>query len=231
MAADLTAEERLGQFDRSLEGLMRGFVEAVEHLQQAPEVDKAWDARWRAVSERLRGLRAELEPDDYDREQVVVLLDTLLEIRDLADSDGASGNLDVCDQLLIRLERIRHVVRDALDEHVGGIGADAGLVLRELEHWLPGIPDRLIAELVGVDRRTLSRWKHQSGQPPRRNLRVFARLVAILRHNWDEQGIIAWFQRPRRELDGRRPAALLPDPGAESLLVAAARSGRNQYAG
>ncbi len=130
------------------------------------------------------------------------------------------------------LERIRHVVRDALDEHVSGIAGDAGVVMGEVERWLPDIPDRVIAGLLGVDRRTLSRWKHLSGShPPRRTLRVFARLVAILRHNWDEEGIVAWFQRPRRDLGGRRPAALLDDPGAEPLLLSAARSGRSQYAG
>jgi hypothetical protein len=231
LSAQLTVEERLGRFDQQLEDLKRGFVEAVEHLQRSPEVDECWDEGWQTVSDRLRGLRAELEPDDFDREQIILLLDTLLEIRELLDRDGASADLEVYDQLLIRLERIRHVVRDALDEHVNGMTGNVGLLLGDLERWLPDIPDRIIAELVGVDRRTLSRWKGQPGMSPRRTLRVFARLVAILRHNWDEEGIIAWFGRPRRELQGRRPAALLADPNAEGLLVSAARSGRNQYAG
>jgi hypothetical protein len=61
-------------------------------------------------------------------------------------------------------------------------------------------------------------------------LRVFARLVAILRHNWDEQGIVAWFDRPRRDLGGRRPATVLLDPNYEDELISAARAGRSQYA-
>ncbi|MFZ1155958.1 MAG: hypothetical protein WAN93_13760 [Solirubrobacteraceae bacterium] len=231
MSGQLTAEKRLERADRSLEDLKSGFVEAVEHLQRAPEVDNDWDLRWHELSDRLRGLRAELEPDDFDKEQVVLLLDTLLEIRELIDREGASGDLDVCDQLLVKLERIRHVVRDALDEHVGGTVGDVGLVLEDLEQWLPHVPDRVIADLVGVNRRTLSRWRHQSDTPPTRRLRVFARLIAILRHNWDEEGMIEWFQRPRRELGGRKPAALLDDPVVELLLVSAARSGRSQYAG
>jgi uncharacterized protein (DUF2384 family) len=101
--------------------------------------------------------------------------------------------------------------------------------MAELDRWLPDVPDQTVAKMIGVDRRTLSRWRGQAGQP-RRNLRVFARLVAILRHNWDEEGIIAWFGRPRRELDGRRPVALLDDPNAEDALIGAARSGRSQYA-
>jgi uncharacterized protein (DUF2384 family) len=101
--------------------------------------------------------------------------------------------------------------------------------MQDLDQWLPHVPDQTIANLVGVDRRTLSRWRGQTGQP-RRNLRLLARLVAILRHNWDEEGIVAWFGRPRRDLAGRRPAALIEDPNAEAELIEAARSGRNQYA-
>lgn len=230
MGGQLTAEKRLERADRNLGDLKRGFVEAVEHLQRTPQVGDDWDARWHELSERLIGLRADLEPDDFDKDQIVLLLDTLLEIRELIDRDGASGDLDVCDQLLVRLERIRHVVRDALDEHVGGIAGNLSLVLDDVERWLPHVPDRVIADLVGIDRRTLARWRHQSDRPPSRTLRVFARLVAILRHNWDEQGIVEWFQRPRRELGGRKPMTLLDDPLAEPLLISAARSGRSQYA-
>jgi hypothetical protein len=135
------------------------------------------------------------------------------------------------EQRLIEQERIRHVVRDALDEQVTGIAGDASAVMGELERRLPDIPDRVIADLLGVNRRTLSRWKRQSGRPPRRALRVFARVVAILCHSWDAEGVIAWFGRPRQDLDGRSPRALLEDPSAEPLLLNAARSGRSQYAG
>jgi uncharacterized protein (DUF2384 family) len=78
-------------------------------------------------------------------------------------------------------------------------------------------------EIVGVDRRTLSRWKKQSG-PPKRRVRMVASLVAVLRHNWTEEGIVAWFYRPRRDLDGRKPIALLDDPNEDYALIIAARS-------
>jgi uncharacterized protein (DUF2384 family) len=102
------------------------------------------------------------------------------------------------------------------------------VVMQDIDRWLPHTSDQTIAGFVGVDRRTLSRWRGQGGQA-RRGLRVFARLVAILRHNWDEEGIVAWFERPRRDLGGRRPATLIDDPNGESALISAARSGRNQY--
>lgn len=229
MTAQMTYEERLGKFDQELEALQRGFIEAVEHLRGAPEADGSYEERWQEISRRMKGLRERIQAEDYDKDQLATLASTLLDIRDQLDRDDAPGNLDVCDQLMIMLERIRHVVRDALDEHVSGVTGDVGVVMTELERWLPHVSDQAIAALVGVDRRSLSRWRRQGGQP-RRNLRVFARLVAILRHNWDAEGIIAWFGRPRRDLDGRKPATLLADPNAEDELISAARSGRNQYA-
>jgi uncharacterized protein (DUF2384 family) len=223
-----TYEQRLGKFDRTVEELQRSFVEAVEHLRQAPEADSSYEERWRDIADRLKRLRYEIEAEDYDKQQLAILATALLDMRDQLDRRDA-WDLDVCDQLMIILERIRHVVRDALDEHVNGATGDVGVVMGDLDRWLPHIPDQAIARLVGVDRRTLSRWRGQVGQP-RRSLRLFARLVAILRHNWDEDGIVAWFERPRRDLDGRRPATLIDDPDAEDKLIGAARSGRNQYA-
>jgi uncharacterized protein (DUF2384 family) len=228
--AQQTYEERLGRFDRELEAVQHSFIEAIEQVRCAPETDDSFDERWSEIAQRMKDLRDGIQPEDYDRDQLATLSGALFDIRDQLDRNEVPGNLDVCDQLMIMLERIRHVVRDALDEHVSGAGGDVGLVMAELERWLPHIPDQTIANLVGVDRRTLSRWRSQGGSP-RHTLRVFARLVAILRHNWDEEGIVAWFDRPRRDLGGRRPVTLLEVADAEDQLISAARSGRNQYAG
>lgn len=226
MTATLTYEERLGKVDATLEALQQGFVAALEHLSEAPE-DQVSEERWKDIGQRLKDLRYAIREEDYDREQLFTIAKALLDIRDLLESDG-SWDLDVCDQLMVQIERIRHVVRDALDEHVEGGATDVGVVLQDLDRWLPNTPDHAIAGFVGVDRRTLSRWRDQAG-PPRRTLRLFARLVAILRHNWDEEGVVAWFDRPRRDLGNRRPSSLLDDPNAEGALISAARSGRNQY--
>jgi len=229
VTAQLTYEERLGNFDKTLEELQHGFVEAIERLRQTAEADGSFEDRWQEIASRLKGLRHDIEAEDYDKEQLVTLATALLDIHDQLDREDASWNLDVCDQLMIMIERIRHVVRDALDEHVTGVSGDVGIVMQDLDRWLPRIPDQTIAHFIGVDRRTLSRWRGQTGRPGR-NLRVFARLVAILRHNWDEEGIVAWFERPRRDLVGRKPESLIDDPNAEAELIGAARSGRNQYA-
>jgi uncharacterized protein (DUF2384 family) len=228
----LTSEQRLEQFDREVEDLKLGFIEALEQVRQSPAAGRSIDERWQLIARRMKQLREGIAPDDYDKEQVVLLGAALLDIRDLLDEPDAATNLDVADGLLVALERIRHVVRDAIDEHVGGVASDTGVVMGDLDRWLPGVPDHAIAKVLGVDRRTLTRWRRQAG-PPRRDLRIFARLVAILRHNWDEQGIIAWFERPRRELANRKPATVLhdtDDPDSEAALIDAARSGRSHYA-
>ncbi len=227
MSVTMTTGERLEQLDREVEALKDGFVEAVAELQKAPEVENSFDERWAAINDRLRNLRAALRPEDYDKEQLAELYKTLLDIRDLLDE---GRDLDTLNSLLINIERIRHVVRDALDEHVCGVAGDVGLVIDELYKWLPNVPKHEIADLLDIDRRTLSRWADQTGMPSRR-LQTVARLVAILRHNWTPDGIVAWFHRGRRDLNGRKPIQVLGDKNFdEDALVAAARAGRSQYA-
>ena len=159
MPVQMTYAERLGKFDQELEDLQRGFIEAVEHLRRSPEVDGSYEERWQAIARRMKRLREGIRAEDYDKDQLATLASTLLDIRDQLDRDDAPGNLDVCDQLMVMLERIRHVVRDALDEHVSGATGDVGVVMTELERWLPHVSDQTIATLVGVDRRSLSRWR------------------------------------------------------------------------
>lgn len=227
----LTPEERLERYDAELDELKRGFIEAVERLGDEPAVDRSFDERLSGLGlvERLDRLRVELSPDDFDKDQIVALFNALFAIRNLVDAADGTPDLDTCDQLLVNIERIRHVFRDAIDEHVTGVANDRGLVLKDLRTWLPTTPLATIAELVGVDRRTLNRWVKQPG-PPSARLALVARIVAVLRHAWSEPGIVAWFERPRRDLEGRKPRSVLDDPGAEETLILAARSGRSQYA-
>ena len=130
---DMTASyaQRLAQYDRELEDVQRAFIKAVEHVRQSPETDGAFRERWNRLADRMKGLRTGIESDDYDKDQLVTLATTLLDIRDELDRD-VPGDLDVSDRLMILLERIRHVVRDALDEHVNGVKGDTGLVMADL---------------------------------------------------------------------------------------------------
>lgn len=229
MTETLTTEERLERIDSEVDDVKQRFIEAMEQLAEEPAVDDTFDARLANLLERLNQLGTNLQADDFDKDQLAALFRSLWKVRDLVDAAGGRPNLDTCDELLILIERIRHVVRDALDEHVTGVANDRGLVVADLREWLPSTSLAAIADLVGVDRRTLHRWSQQSG-PPSPRLALVARLVAILRHAWTEAGMLAWFDRPRRDLGGRRPRALLEDPTADDALVMAARSGRSQYA-
>lgn len=141
---------------------------------------------------------------------------------------AAPGDLDRFEAALVGIERVRHVIRDALDEFVGGANADRRRLLQELERSLPGIRQVDIAKLLSVDPRTIRRWSAEGGEPEHR-LQLVARLVAVLRHAWTPKGILAWFHRARRDLDGQAPIDLLDDPGSERALLSAARSSRNQY--
>jgi uncharacterized protein (DUF2384 family) len=227
MTTTMTPTERLSRMDQEVESLKQAFVDAAGQLAGAPEVDGSHDERWAAITKRLHDLRTELRPEDYDKDQLAEFYSTILDIRDLMDENCT---LDTIDQLVINIERVRHVVRDALDEHVAGVADDVGLVVDELLGRLADITREVVGDLVGVDRRTLARWAKQSGTPTRR-LATVARLVAILHHNWTPEGVVAWFYRPRRDLGGKKPITLLGDANFDAdALISAARAGRSQYA-
>jgi uncharacterized protein (DUF2384 family) len=229
MSATLTSEEWLGHADEELLDLKNGFVEAIGRLQDHPEIDGSFAERLNAIAARLRALREGLRTEDLDKAQLSEFHAALWRVNDLLAERDSSADLDVADQLLVAIERVRHVIRDAMDEHVVGLPDDSGAVVAELKRRLPDVSNERIGRLVGVDRRTLSRWAKQH-RPPSRRLRLIAQLVAILEHNWTEEGVVAWFDRPRRGLGGKRPAALLDDPTADAALLSEARSGRSQDA-
>lgn len=233
MTTALSTEQRLEEVDRQVVAVQQGFVEAIGRLQESSEVDESFEARWREIADRIKGLRYGLQSQDFDKEQVAAIAGILLDMRDSIDAVNAAPyfqDLEAFDSLLIHLERIRHVVRDALDEHVAGSRRDVGLLIRDIDEWLPSIARGAVAELAGVDRRTLTRWARRSS-PPTRRMQMVGQLISILRHNWTEEGVIAWFHRPRRDLGGRTPLSVLSSENFdEDALLSAARAGRSQYA-
>jgi hypothetical protein len=234
----LTPEERLRHIDQTVDEVKQEFVDlvqdgfgaAIDELSQSDEVDPAFQERLASIGDRLATLPSELEPSVFEIEQLHELHTTLHQTRDLMEElkQDARDRLNTLNELLIRIEVIRHIVRDAIDEHVTGISSDAAEVITQLKTWLPNTPQREFARLVDVDRRTLARWALQHGRP-RRRLQLVAQLVAILRHSWTEEGVIAWFARPNYDLGNRKPISLLGDAGMERDLLMAARATRTQY--
>jgi hypothetical protein len=217
---------RLVEIDSEIEGVKEAFEDALAELAEHPEIDGSAHKRLADVGRRLAALKPQLEAADLTLEQKATLYSAMVDINTAMNAD--SDDLNRFEAALIGIERVRHVIRDALDEFVGGANADRRRLLQELERSLPGVRQADLAELLAVDPRTIRRWSSEPGAPDHR-LQLVARLVAVLRHAWTPQGILAWFQRPRRDLDGAPPIRLLDDPGSELALLGAARSSRNQY--
>ncbi len=229
-----TREQQLVELDEEVEGLKRrldeaasSFGEALDEVGSRPDVDESLQGRLADVAQRLKDLQPRIQDLDFDVEQSAEMFSSMLEVDRAVHSDG--DELDRFEQILLGVERVRQVIRDALDEFTGGRSADRQDLVRRLEEHLPGVSQEELAALAGVTARTWRRWAASSGQPSERLLLV-AKLVQILHHAWSPKGIDAWFHRPRRQLDGRTPLDLLADPAAERALLAEARGSRNQYA-
>jgi hypothetical protein len=226
IAAKDPQHRRLIEIDTEVEGVKVAFEEAIDEVIGHPEIDGSAHKRLADVGKRLADLKPQLEAADLSYEQRATLYSALVDVSTAMNADP--GDLDRFEAALVGIERVRHVVRDALDEFVGGVNADRRRLLQELERSLPDVRQTDIAELLAVDPRTIRRWANEAGEPEHR-LQLVARLVAVLRHAWTPKGILAWFHRPRRDLGGETPIKLLEDPGSERALLSAARSSRNQY--
>ncbi len=217
---------RLVELDSEVEDVKAAFEKALEEVTSRPEIDGSVRRRLAEVGRRLTGLKPQLEAADLSIEQRATLYSALVDVSTAMTAEP--GDLDRFEAALVGIERVRHVIRDALDEFVGGTNADRRRLLGELERSLPGVRQSDIAELLDVDPRTVRRWSNEAGEPEHR-LQIVARLVAVLRHAWTAKGVLAWFHHPRRDLDGKTPVDLLSDPGSERALLSAARSSRTQY--
>lgn len=157
-------------------------------------------------------------------------LRNLKRIEELVEKDGEDRTLDVLDDFVVRAESIRHIVRDTLDEDLGVDPEDAGALAQLVLEALPGATRRELADLFGVDIRTLQRWL-QRGDPIRSTHRVLlvAQLVQILKSAWTANGVVGWFHRPNRDLGFAGPVDLLDDPANEQDLLRVARGGKAQH--
>jgi hypothetical protein len=217
---------RLGEIDSEIKDVKADFDAALAEVTSRPEIDHSARRRLAEIGKRLAALKPQLEAADLSAEQRATLYSAMLDVSNAMTA--TSADLDRFEAALIGIERVRHVIRDALDEFVGGASADRRRLLQEIEQSLPGIHQTEIAELLDVDPRTIRRWGKEAGRPEHRLLLV-ARLVAVLRNAWTPEGVLAWFRRQRRDLGGKVPMDLLNDPGSEFSLLDAARSSRTQY--
>jgi hypothetical protein len=135
------------------------------------------------------------------------------------------------DALRIALERLSHALAALGEaEEVGDARPP-----KELAQWLAAtleVPQRDLADLLGVDLRRFQRWisarerTRPEGEEARR-LRALARLAGQLRHAFTPAGVVAWFDWPRPELGGATPREVLGDPVRLPDLLLAAGSMRS----
>ncbi len=212
---------------------LRGVDNSFRQIQRSLEDAARTGALDRQVLDRLSGTAKKLAqrvnaslPPQLDDRAAAEIRNRLIAILTL-DFD-ALPSLDVADEFLMEMEAVRHIVRDLLDEQPPVELRDATNVVVLLESWLPGVSVGRLAELLGLSERALQRRRRGEGGEATHRMGLVARLVAILRHSWTDQGVAAWFHRPLTALGECRPIELLDDPGRERDLLLAARAGRVQ---
>src|SRR5829696_3275009 len=135
------------------------------------------------------------------------------------------------DGLRVALERLSHALAALGEaEEVGDARTP-----KELARWLAAaveVPQRDLADLLGVDLRRFQRWisPRERTQPEgeeARRVRALARIVGQLRYAFTPAGVVAWFDWPRPELGGATPRTLLVDPVRLPDLVLVAGSTRS----
>lgn len=229
MTATLDEQQRTSL--RDADDRLARWQESLEHAAEQGAIDDEQRARLRStLRELVRSLNDGVAPL-VDPEGASEIRDRLVRLVTL-DPDDGDGPLDLADQALMEAEAVRHIVRDLLDG-APPAGLTTAAAVEQIEAWLPRLGVTDLARLLGVDRRTIPRIRRGDG-PPEARLLVLWRLVALLRHSWTDEGVIAWFERPRLALGGQTPAQLLDrmttEPELERTLIDLARRGRTQRA-
>ena len=205
----------------------RGRVERA--LATAPLDDGAVLDRWAATVRKLSAAIDGAVPPSLDPEQVAEIRGDLLAIVQSVLAHDPKRPLDSYEQTLLHLEAIRHVIRDALDQHLPG-EHDARALIGGLERALPRVGRRELARLLDTSERSLQRiLASERPVEPGRRLLLVARLVELLRRGWTPEGVVAWLERPRPALGGAAVLDVIDDPSREQDVLALARSGRAQH--
>jgi hypothetical protein len=207
---------------------LRGELEAAAGDADVPAVDREYLHRWLETARRLSVQVSNDLPPQLEPEAVAEIRKIIINLLDGLERVDETRPLDTIDQFFVGSEAVRHILRDALDEHVGVRDDDARRLVAYLKEALPRVTQVDQARIAGVSTRHLQRLAKEGGTPPRQ-LVLAARLVKLLRYVWNPEGVIAWFHRERTELDGHAPIDVAGDAGFERLLLRLARQGRAQH--
>lgn len=218
--------EELERFNHVLDTWTRSVRRA---LEEAPLSQRAVVQRWARTVHRLSATIDDAVPPSLDPAELAEIRGDLLAITQSVLMYDAEKPLDSYEEALLRLEAIRHVVRDALDQRAADESDARGLIVR-LEEALPRIGRRELAHLLGISERSIQRMLAEADPvAPSRRLLLVSRLVALLSRGWTPEGVVAWFDRSRSALDGKTPLEVIDDPALEQEVLALARAGRAQH--
>jgi hypothetical protein len=207
---------------------LRGELEAAAGDAEVPAIDPEYVGRWLETARRLSVQVSNDLPPQLEPEAVAEIRKIIINLLDCLGRVDEQRPLDTIDQFFVGSEAMRHILRDALDEHVGVRDDDARRLVAYLKEALPRVTQVDQARIAGVSTRHLQRLAKEGGVPPRQ-LVLAARLVKLLRYVWNPEGVIAWFHRERAELDGHAPIDVAGDHGFERVLLRLARQGRAQH--
>lgn len=208
---------------------LRDELEAAAGGGEVPAaIDPEYVNRWLETARRLSVQVSNDLPPQLDPEAVAEIRRILINLLDGLEHVDETRPLDTIDQFFVGSEAVRHILRDALDEHVGVRDDDARRLIAYMKDALPRVTQVDQARVAGLSTRHLQRLAKDGGTPPRQ-LALAARLVKLLRYVWNPEGVIAWFHRERTELDGHAPIDVAGDPGFERILLRLARQGRAQH--
>ena len=130
--------------------------------------------------------------------------------------------------LRVALEQFRQALRGIVSNRP--VSADAP-VRDVLAHTVAAlsVPQKDIAELLGVSTRQLQRWLAKDGPQPtggdEARIRIVGQIVDQLRHSFTGPGVLAWFYREHPVLHVV-PVKWLDDPLSYPELVGAATAAR-----
>ncbi len=166
------------------------------------------------------------EPGDAARmAEILSLLDAMgvlrihepvatLDSRVVADAAAAAAGVGIGRDLPALLASRPHDARTvaAVIRRLADALEDSPAPLQETRELLAVFGPDLLAPLAGASPASLRRYASGLRAVPDRTaarLHRLARIVGYLRGAYNDAGIRRWFERPRPQLDGRAPAALL----------------------
>jgi AraC-like DNA-binding protein len=225
-------QQELADLEQRISSALDNFREELETATgeaETPAIDPEYVTRWIETAKRLSVRVSNDLPPQLEPEAVAEIRKIIINLLDGLEHVDRDRPLDALDQFFVNSEAVRHIIRDALDEHIDSQEDDAAPLVAYLKQALPRVTQADQARIAGISTRHLQRLSKEGGTPPRQ-LVLAVQLVRLLRYVWNPEGVIAWFHRERTELDGHAPIDLTANPGFERLLLRIAREGRAQNA-